>query len=416
MTLSPLRERWLLVVLAGVQFTHIVDFMVMMPLGPQFTTLFGISDAQFGLLVSAYTLAAGVSGLAASAYIDRIGRKRALLTLYSLFALATLACGLAPDYASLMVARVAAGAFGGVLSALAHTIVADVVPFARRARAVSVVMMAFSLATVAGVPLSLFAAAQFGWHAPFIGLAVISAVIAGVAALVLPPLAGHVNAQPPSLLRGMAQVLAERNHQKAFAFTALLMFTSFPIIPYITIYMQANVGVKATEIPLIYLCGGTVTLLSARWIGAWSDRVGKVYAFRRLSLAACVPMMTVTLLGPVPLLLVILNSSLFFLFTSGRSIPGLAILTAAANPSARGAFMSLNGAWQSIAMGAAAFVGGALISRDAQGLVQGYWMAGIVSLMAALITFWLVGRLYLHTTTPTEAATNAELTPKPPDF
>jgi Arabinose efflux permease len=142
-TLSPRRELWLLLTIAGIQFTHILDFMIMMPLGPQFTRLFGISDAQFGLLVSAYTLSAGVSGLAAATYVDRFDRKRLLLTLYVLFALATLACGLAPGYGFLMAARIAAGMFGGVLSALSQTIVADVVPFERRGRAMGIVMSSF---------------------------------------------------------------------------------------------------------------------------------------------------------------------------------------------------------------------------------------------------------------------------------
>ncbi|HET6827831.1 MAG TPA: MFS transporter, partial [Ramlibacter sp.] len=184
--LSPRRELWLLLTLAGIQFTHILDFMIMMPLGPQFRDLFGISDAQFGLLVSAYTLAAGVSGLLASTYIDRFGRKRLLLALYVLFGLATLACGLAPSYALLMVARIAAGFFGGVLSAICQTIVADVVPFERRGRAMGVVMTSFSVSTVAGVPLGLFLAAHFSWHAPFFGIAALCAVLTGLAVATLP--------------------------------------------------------------------------------------------------------------------------------------------------------------------------------------------------------------------------------------
>ena len=157
-TLDPRRERWLLLTLAGVQFTHILDFMIMMPLGPQLTRIFAIDNAAFGLLVSAYTLSAGVSGLAASLYVDRFDRKRLLLALYALFGLATLACALAPGYNTLLLARVAAGVFGGVLSTLSQTIVADVVPFERRGAAMGIVMSSFSLATVAGVPLGLWLA------------------------------------------------------------------------------------------------------------------------------------------------------------------------------------------------------------------------------------------------------------------
>jgi predicted MFS family arabinose efflux permease len=168
----------LLLTLAGIQFTHIVDFMIMMPLGPQLTRILGITDAQFGLLVSAYTFAAGASGLLAATYVERFDRKKLLLTLYVLFALATLACGLAPSYGFLMLARVAAGTFGGVLSALSQTIVADVIPFERRGRAMAVVMSAFSVSTVAGVPLSLWLAAHLGWQAPFIAIAALCGLLA----------------------------------------------------------------------------------------------------------------------------------------------------------------------------------------------------------------------------------------------
>ena len=169
--LSPKRELWLLLTLAGIQFTHILDFMIMMPLGPQLTRIFSITDAQFGMLVSAYTLAAGASGLIAATYLDKFDRKKLLLALYVLFGLATLACGLAPTYYSLMLARVLAGIFGGVLSALSQTIIADVIPFERRGRAMGIVMTSFSVSTVAGVPLGLFLAAHFSWHAPFFGIA-----------------------------------------------------------------------------------------------------------------------------------------------------------------------------------------------------------------------------------------------------
>ena len=165
--MTPRRELWLLLTLAGIQFSHVLDFMILMPLGPQLNVIFGINDAQFGLLVSAYTLAAGASGLMASLYIDRFGRKRLLLALYVLFAGATLACGLAPGYGFLLGARIAAGLFGGVLAALVQTIVGDIIPFERRGRAMGVVMTSFSVSTVAGVPLGLFLAAQLGWHAPF---------------------------------------------------------------------------------------------------------------------------------------------------------------------------------------------------------------------------------------------------------
>ena len=395
--LTPRRERWLLLTLAGIQFTHILDFMIMMPLGPQFTALFGISNAQFGLLVSAYTLSAGFSGLMAATYIDRFGRKQLLLSMYSLFGLATLACAIAPDYAWLMVARVAAGLFGGVLSALSQTIVADVIPFERRGRAMSVVMTSFSVSTVAGVPLGLFLAAHFNWHAPFVGIAALVGLLALGAWQTLPRLDAHLyHPERVSVWRGIGQVLAEPNHLKAFAVSGLMMFAAFSVIPYITIYLQSNAGMQAAEVPWIYLCGGLATLLSARYFGRLTDRVGKVRMFQRLALAVTVPLMATTLSQGLPLWGLLAISTLFFTVMSGRMIPGMAMISSAVEPRLRGTFMTLNSAVQSASMGLAALVAGLIIGRDAQGQLTLYWVAGLLGVVASLLSVWLAGHLRLH--------------------
>jgi predicted MFS family arabinose efflux permease len=396
-TLTPSRERWLMLTIAGIQFTHILDFMIMMPLGPQFTRLFSISDAQFGLLVSAYTLAAGVSGLAAATYVDRFDRKRLLLTLYTLFALATLACGLAPGYGFLMVARVAAGTFGGVLSALSQTIVADVVPFERRGRAMGIVMSSFSASTVIGVPAGLLLASHLNWQAPFIGIALLSGLLATAAAFTLPPLRQHLNTQGrPSVWRGIGMVLSDANHLRAYVFSALMMFTGFTVIPYLTIYMQANVGVTDAQLPYIYLCGGLATLVTARLFGRLSDRLGKARVFSWLAAAVIVPLLVTTLLPPVPFWLMVVVSTTLFIFMSGRMIPGMALLTSAADPALRGTFMALNAAVQSAAMGLASFLGGLIISRDAAGQVQHYWWAAVLGACASLAAIRMVHRLQMR--------------------
>ena len=395
--LTPRRERWLLLTLAGIQFTHILDFMIMMPLGPQFTALFGISNAQFGLLVSAYTLSAGLSGLMAATYIDRFSRKQLLLTMYTLFGLATLACGLAPDYFWLMAARIAAGLFGGVLSALAQTIVADVIPFERRGRAMSVVMTSFSVSTVAGVPLGLFLAAHFNWHAPFFGIALLVGLLAWGAWQTLPRLDAHLHhPERVSVWRGIGQVLAEPNHLKAFGVTALMMFAGFTVIPYITIYLQSNAGMQNDEVPWIYLCGGLTTLLTARYFGRLTDRVGKVKVFQRLAVAVAFPLMATTLSEGLPLWGLLLISTWLFTMMSGRMIPGMAMISSSVEPRLRGTFMTLNSAVQSAAMGSAALVGGLIIGRDAQGHLTLYWVAGLLGVVASCLSAWLAGRLHLH--------------------
>jgi predicted MFS family arabinose efflux permease len=402
-TLSPKREFWLLLTLAGIQFTHIVDFMVMMPLGPQFTQLFNISDAKFGLLVSAYTFSAGASGLLASFYVDRFSRKKLLLTLYVLFAAATLACGLAQTYDTLMLARIAAGAFGGVLAALAQTIVADVIPFERRGRAMGIVMSSFALASVAGVPVGLFLAAHFNWHTPFFAIAAVCALLAVGAWVTLPPLADHLKMQRASPLASIIEVLRDANHQKAFAFTALMMVAGFTVIPYITIYTTTNGGLTIQQVPYVYLLGGAATLFTARWIGKLTDSVGKAKMFKITAVFAMLSIWLVTVSAPFGLWGILLLTTVMFIGMNGRMIPGMAVATSAANPKLRGTFMALNSSVQSAAMGLASFVGGLVISRDAQGLVQYFWVNALIGAVATVLSVLLVSRLYLYGAAPAQA-------------
>lgn len=394
---TQVREKLLLWSLAAVNFTHIVDFMIMMPLGPELTRLFQISDAQFGVLVSAYSLAAGVSGLMASLVIDRFERKRALLLLYAGFTVATLACGLAPSYAALMLARVAAGVFGGVLGALVQTIVGDAIPFERRGQAMGVVMSAFSMSTVAGVPLSLWLASQGGWHLPFIAIAVVSVGVWLLAGRAVPVLNQHmVMPSGRSPWMDLRQVLANANHWRAFALSSLIVAGSFSIIPYITIYTTTNVGLTAKQVPFIYLAGGVATLFTSRLWGRLADRWGKVPTFRLVSAIAALPMLALTYLPQVPMWTVLIVTTAFFVFVSGRMVPGMALMTAAPPASMRGAFMSVNGALQSATMGLAAWLGGALISRTPEGLVQGYERCGWLAVLTTVLMWWWVGQLRLQ--------------------
>ena len=399
--LTPKRERWLLLTLASIQFTSVLDFMIMMPLGPQLTELFGISAGEFGFLVSAYTFAAGLSGLLAATYIDRFGRKRMMLTLYPLFGVAALACSFAPTYAWLMLARVASGFFGGVLMALSQTIVAEVIPFERRGRAMGVVMTSFSVATVAGVPLSLFLASHFNWHAPFLAIALMVSVCALGAAKTLPSLKGHLAAHPsgdsaPNMLANLRLVLVDPNHLRAYAMSSSMVFAGFVVIPYITLYLQGNAGFKPEQIPYVYLTGGICTLISARLIGHWSDRAGKAYAFRRLALLMPLPLLAMTLSAGLPMVGVLLVSSALFVVMSGRMIPGMALIGASADPRRRGSFMTLNSAVQSLAMGLAALVGGQILGRDGNAHLTHYWMAALLGGGASLLSFVLASKLRLH--------------------
>jgi predicted MFS family arabinose efflux permease len=395
--LTARREFLLLLSLAGIQFTHLVDFVIMMPLGPQLTILFDISFAEFGLLVSAYTVAAGLSGLFATTFIDRFDRKHLLLTLYVLFALTTVACGIAPTYGWLMAARIASGFFGGVLSAMTQTIIGDVVPFERRGRATGIVMTSFSLATVAGVPAGLLFANLWGWHSAFFGIGVMCLAVGALAYFSVPRLDAHVaHAKDKHVLHAMGQVLGESNQRMALLLSASMMFAAFTIIPYITLYLQNNQIMAPNEIPWLYFCGGAVTFFSGRWVGGVTDRVGKRETFQRAVLFSIIPMVLTTLLEPMPLPFVLLVSTSLFFAMNARMIPGMALLTSAANPKFRGTFMSLNGAVQSFSMGAAAWVGGMLLQRSPNGQVTHFWLCAVVATSASLLAYVLSKRVSMH--------------------
>jgi len=241
------KERFFLFSLAGIQFTHILDFMIMMPLGPEFIRVLNINTHQFGLLLSSYTFAAAAAGIFATYYVDRFERRQLLLRLYACFIIATLICGLAPNYHTLFIARAFAGMFGGILGSLVQTIVADSIPFERRGKALGTVMSAFSISTVAGVPLSLFLAnniTYLGWRAPFIFIALISTLIFYLGYRNIPKIAGHLDhVQEGSRFKQIYDIFIAHQHLRAFFFMGLIMFTGFSVIPYIALYLTSNVGI-----------------------------------------------------------------------------------------------------------------------------------------------------------------------------
>jgi predicted MFS family arabinose efflux permease len=390
---SP-RELPLLLTLAAVQFTHIVDFMIMMPLGPQFMRLFAIGPQQFGFMVSAYTFAAAASGFVAAFWIDRFDRKHALLGLYAGFIVATALCGIAPDYPLLLAARIVAGVFGGVLGGLVFAIVADLVPYARRASATAVVAAAFSLAAIGGVPLSLSIAARFSWRAPFLALAALSVVVGLAAMRLIPPLAAHVVSGPRRHpLEHLRAIFGVRNHRRAFAFMIVLMCSVFVIVPFFAAYLVANVGVAEADLAVIYFAGGATSLFTAQVIGRLADRFGKRRLFTILALISIPPILVITHLPPLPLSWVVSLSVLFFVFVPGRFGPATALVTGSVLPRLRGSFMSFNASIQHLASGIASLTAGLIIGRASDGALTHYGIVGWLSVGCTLGCLWLVRRI-----------------------
>jgi predicted MFS family arabinose efflux permease len=390
---APRGREWVLLgTLAAIQFTHVVDFMIMMPLAPQLMRLWAIGPQAFGVLVSAYTFAAAASGLAAVLVIDRYDRRHALLFVYAGFTVATALCGIAPGYEALLGARVLAGAFGGIAGALILAIVADVIPYARRARANALVASAFSLAAIAGVPAGLWLAAHASWRAPFLAVAALAAVVGVLAWRMIPPIAGHVaHGRAHGALARVRAVVAVPNHWRAFAFVVALMLAGFSVIPFVAAYSVANVGITEPDLPIMYASGGLATLVTAQVIGHLADRYGKKRVFAIVAVLSIAPIVAITHLPRMSLWAYLPVSTVFFILVTGRFGPAMALVSGSAASRVRGSFMSLNAAIQQFGAGVAALAAGAMIGKGADGTLTGFggvgWLAAAFTVVAVALAF-----------------------------
>lgn len=403
-------ERLLLFTLAAVQFTHIMDYMILMPLGSNLMRVFAIDPAQFSRLVASYSLAAAVSGFAGGFIIDRLDRKRALLMLYAGFGLATLGCAFAPNYGFLLVARLAAGGFGGLAGAVVTAAVGDVVPPARRGTAMGVVMTAFPLASVLGVPVGLLFANWFEWHAPFFLLAGLSLIVGLVAWRILPELPPHPEAAPP--WRQMKEILTRPVHWHGFALSAMLVCGGGLVIPFMAPSMVANVGLSEAQLPLVYVAGGAVTFFTMPWFGRLADRHDKFRVFLMVTSGAALAVLALTHLPAVSLLVALLASTAFMVAMSGRFPPAMALITNSVEGRHRGAFMSVNSAVQQGASALANTAAGYVVTRDAlSGQLHGFGRVGWLTVGAFFLAVWMAARL--RAAAPHASAPGGTLVPAP---
>ena len=384
-------ERALLLSLAAVQFFNVLDFMVIMPLGARIMSAFAISPQQFSWLVAAYGTAAALSGFAGAFVLDRFDRKNALLTLFVGFIVATLACALSTHYITLLFSRLAAGAFGGLVGSVLTAMVGDVIPPERRGRAMSTVMSAFPLASIAGIPLSLYLTSLFDWHAPFFFLSAGSVIVFAFAAKTLPHVASHRSTQSP--VAQMKAILRHPVHQRGFVLGGMLIMAGASIMPFMAPALVANAGISEKQLPWIYLVGGTATFLTMPILGRLSDRFDKFHVLIAVTLPAALAMLVMTHLSTVSLPVAMIVSAFFFVGMTSRFPPTMAMITNSVEARYRGGFMSLISAIQQGAAGFANVIAGALITADATGKLIGYNHAGYVSLTAFGLTVWLAARL-----------------------
>lgn len=393
-TLTPARERATLLVLAAVQFTHVIDFMIMMPLGPQLMQAFHIGPAMFARVVASYGFSAGLCGGLATFVLDRFDRKRSLLVLYSGFALATLTCGLARELWVLFLARVLAGAFGGVAGSVVTATVGDVVPAPRRGAGMGVVMSAFSLAQIFGVPAGLWLAAHADWHAPFVVLAMVAVPVAVGGLFILPRVDAHLaeNAGHAAWAR-VREIATHANHLRAFALIAALTMSGMIVVPFLATAVVRNGGTTETTVVLVYVCGGVATLFTNNLLGRLGDRFGHVRVFNLSAWFAIVPVLAVTSLGRWPVAVILVATTAFMVSMGGRWTPAMALVTMSVESRLRGGFMSLNSAIQALFGGIASVTSGLIVAELPDGRLQHYGWAGVVSLACLGLGVLLIRRV-----------------------
>lgn len=384
------KERIIILILSALNFTHILDFMIMMPLGNFLMPRFDISAQAFGLLVAVYSISAGVSGFAAAFFVDRFDRKRILLFGYIGFLVGTLACGFAPNYALLLFARIFAGTFGGLIGAQVLSIVADMFGYERRGMAMGAIMSSFAAASIVGVPLALYLANHSGWHAPFILVGILGAVVTPLIILFVPSMTSHIKVQTnnSSHWKVLGEVVSHVQQRNALIFTALIMLGHFLIIPFVNPYLEFNIGYSKNQTPMIYLVGGLASFVSAYVLGRLSDRYGKLLIFTYSILLSLVVVWGVTHWVAVPFWITLVVFGIWFVLSTGRMVTANAMISNVVKPEQRGSFMSFNGSLQQMGTALASLIAGFVIIKGPDNKIQHYDWVGYLSiafLFAALV-------------------------------
>jgi predicted MFS family arabinose efflux permease len=389
------KEKAVLFLLAAIQFTHIVDFMIMMPLGPQLMRLFNISPAQFSWLVSSYTFSAGIMGFLGAFVLDRFDRKKVLQVIYIGFTLGTFACAFAPSYYWLMAARILTGAFGGILSATSLAIVGDLIPEQRRASAMGIVMTAFSLAGVLGVPIGLYLASHWSWHAPFIGLGTTALIIFVLIQLVVPSMRIHLSSErkKESPLQILRNVTGNKNLMFALCTMTFLMLGQFTVIPFISPYMVSNVGFAEEQLPYIYFLGGLCTIFTVPLVGKLADKRGKYKIFSWAIFLSVIPILLLTNLPQTSIYVALLVTTFFMITIGSRGIPAQAMITSTVKPQQRGSFMSFNSSVQQLSAGLASIISGLIIHKTESGALENYGWIGLLAATCSIIALWFASKL-----------------------
>ena len=377
----------LVALLAFVQFTIILDFMIMSPLGAIIMPALDITAAQFGVAVSAYAFSAGISGILAAGFADRFDRKRLLLFFYVGFTLGTALCALAPTFHVLLLGRIVTGLFGGVMGSIILAIITDLFALRLRGRVMGFVQTAFAASQVLGIPAGLFLSTHWNWHISFVALVGLS--IAGMAAvlMLMKPVNGHLALkQDTNAFRHLISTVGEPRYTLAFAVTTLLATGGFMLMPFGSAYTVSNLGIDIAHLPTIYLVSGLFSIFTGPLVGRASDRFGKFPVFVFGSTMSVIMVTIYTHLGQVTLATVILVNVLMFVGIFSRMIPSQALISAIPVPSQRGSFSAVSASLQQLSGGLGSVLAAAIIAQNADGSLRHFDRLGYVVVATSILS------------------------------
>jgi predicted MFS family arabinose efflux permease len=384
-------QKFVVAVLAFLQFTVVLDFMILSPLGAILMPTLNITPSQFGLVVSGYAFSAGASGLLAAGFADRFDRKKLLMFFYIGFILGTLFCGLAPSYEFLLAARIVTGLFGGVVGSISFAIITDLFPYDMRGRVMGIVQTSFAASQVLGLPFGLYLSNRWGWHAPFILIVIIGALAGVMIGLRLQPIRDHLKMQNDNNpFVHLFKTVSQRNYLQGFATTALLSTGGFMLMPFASAFNVNNLGVHLDQLPLIYMVTGVISIVTGPLVGRLSDRIGKMLIFMMGSTLAIITIVIYTRLSMVSIWTVITVNTFMWIGVSARMISSSALMSALPKPQDRGAYMSVSSSIQQISGGLAAILAGLIVVAEPSGRLDHFDTLGNVIIGSTMITMFLM--------------------------
>jgi predicted MFS family arabinose efflux permease len=377
------------------QFTVVLEFMVMSPLGDMLMKSMGLTTGQFGFAVSAYAFSAGISGLLTAGFADRFDRKKLLLFFYIGFIGGTLLCGLAHSYELLIAARIVTGLFGGVIGSISMAIVADLFPLEQRGRVMGFMQMGFGASQVLGIPISLFLANHFGWQSPFLMIVGLATAIWLIVLVRMPQVRDHLSVRTETNpFHHLWKTLRLRDYRIGFLATAMLSLGGFMMMPWGSAFSINNLHVTPQQLPVVFMVAGVSSMIIMPLIGRISDRIDKFRLFAISSLWMIVVVVIYTNLGPVPLWVVLLMNVGFMIGIMSRMVPAMALASSLPQMQDRGAFMSINASLQQMAGGLAAAVGGMIVvQRTKYSPLEHYDTLGYVIVVLSLICIFMIYRV-----------------------